>query len=134
MCLSVSGFEIDRKSELPPRQGTEAAGSSNATANTRTAQKFFKLNLRLIIINLKIFYRILVDHPPTETDQNNTNRFKERKKKIRKKIGRLHCLSFKFFILTNLNDGNKKFDYFCIGTCIIVQSIPCLRHNITHYQ
>lgn len=134
MCLSVSGFEIDRKSELPPRQGTEAAGSSNTTANTRTAQKFFKLNLRLIIINLKIFYRILVDHPPTETDQTTPTASKKEKKKIRKKIGRLHCLSFKFFILTNLNDGNKKFDYFCIGTCIIVQSIPCLRHNITHYQ
>lgn len=127
-------FWIDRKSELPPRQGTEAAGSLNATANTRTAQKFFKLNLRLIIINLKIFYRILVDHPPTETDQTTPTASKKEKKKIRKKIGRLHCLSFKFFILTNLNDGNKKFDYFCIGTCIIVQSIPCLRHNITHYQ
>ena len=44
MCLSVSVFELTEP-ELPPRQGTEAAGSSNATANTRTAQ-FFKLNLR----------------------------------------------------------------------------------------
>merc|ERR1712008_38110 len=39
MCLSVSVFELTEP-ELPPRQGTEAAGSSNATANTRTAQLF----------------------------------------------------------------------------------------------
>jgi len=83
MCLSVSVFELTEP-ELPPRQGTEAAGSSNATANTRTAQKFFKLNLRLIIINLKIFYRILVDHPPTETDQTTPTASKKEKKDKKK--------------------------------------------------
>merc|ERR1712037_1054241 len=104
-----------------------AAGSSNATANTRTAQKFFKFK-----VNYNKLKNLLSNpsRPPTNRNRpNNTNRFKERKKDKKKKIGRLHCLSFKFFILTNLNDGNKKFDYFCIGTCIIVQSIPCLRHN-----
>lgn len=34
LCLSV--FTFLGETELPPRQGTEAAGSSNVTKNTRT--------------------------------------------------------------------------------------------------
>ena len=37
LCLSVCAFSRSA-TELPPRQGSEAAGSSNGTANTRTAK------------------------------------------------------------------------------------------------
>jgi hypothetical protein len=41
LCLSACAFFLKSATELPPRQGTEAAGSSNATANTRTATLYY---------------------------------------------------------------------------------------------
>jgi len=40
LCLSARALS-QSVPELPPRQGTEAAGSSNATTNTRTATLYY---------------------------------------------------------------------------------------------